>query len=374
MADYAQFQASAYAIDLRETMSLTSVEISAILFAPYVPAILLGLPFGALGDKFGAKWIVGCCFAVTVVACCLRSLCSSFLPLFLASVAIGIGPSSLNSNLVKIFGYWFADRTDFAMGCYYACGSGGIATVLATAFLFPDMTYAYFVAGAAIALLLVAWVGVMKDSPSDVDSADGVQTMQSIVAVVKCGPLWVIAVLLGLGLAGTTAFSGYLMPAFEYTVDAGRAGFLASAFTWGSIVGCVGGPLLRGLFNSYKICTGLLTTLGSIALAATCLTVRNPSVALIFLSGALTAASGPVFQGLPYMLREVHGRYEGGAGGLVSTESLALTYALPISVSAVCGDDFIALLCASAAFVPLTLIFIALLPAPGDLVDDAEGK
>lgn len=375
MSDYSQFQASAYATNLLGDMNLSSPQLSAVMFAPYLPAIIFGLPFGALGDRYGAKRIVGISFAITVTACFLRSICSSFATLFLAFAAMGIGSASLNSNLVKILGERFGERTDFAMGCYYACGSAGIASSLASAVLFPTVSFAFVFSSVVVAFVLVCWVLIMDNLPAGRKDQEGsVPTVQSIVAVSKSRSLWTIALLLGVGLAATTAFSGYLMSAFELSMDAGKAGSLAAMFTWGSIAGCILGPLLREAFKSYKVFAAIATVLGSVAIVLVCYTIQGPSAVLLFCAGMLTAASGPIFQGLPHFLLEIHGRFEGGAGGLISVVSLALTYLIPIAVFIVCGDDLHLLLYVSAALVPATLVFIALLPSPETLVEDAPEK
>ena len=52
-ANYAQYQVSGLTHLVVSDLHLTSAEFSAVLFAPFVPAVVFGMPVGVCADRYG---------------------------------------------------------------------------------------------------------------------------------------------------------------------------------------------------------------------------------------------------------------------------------------------------------------------------------
>lgn len=89
--------------------------------------------------------------------------------------------------------------------------------------------------------------------------------------------------------------------------------------------------------------------------------------------GVLTASCGPIIQALPYQLPQDGERYAGSAGGIVSTLSLAMTYAVPLALSALSGVNYSMLLAMAVGCFALGVPLMLALPAPSRLASAAGG-
>lgn len=142
-ANYAQYQVSGLAHLVVSDLHLTSAEFSAVLFAPFVPAVVFGMPVGVCADRYGVKALVFIASAISAIAAAARAECASFATLFTATMLLGAAPCVVNAIVLKVLGSAFGGETDRAMGWFYAAGSGGIACSLATSPLFATPGRAY---------------------------------------------------------------------------------------------------------------------------------------------------------------------------------------------------------------------------------------
>ena len=85
-ANYAQYQVSGLAHLVVSDLHLTSAEFSAVLFAPFVPAVVFGMPVGVCADRYGVKVLVFIASAISAIAAAARAECASFATLFTATM------------------------------------------------------------------------------------------------------------------------------------------------------------------------------------------------------------------------------------------------------------------------------------------------
>lgn len=372
-ANYAQYQVSGLAHLVVPRLGLTSAQFSAVLLAPFLPAIVLGVPIGVCADRYGVRRLVFVSAIASCVFAAARAACSSFAILFGASMLLGFAPCVVNATALKVLGAVFGEETDRAMGWFYAAGSAGIAASLATSSLFGSELAAYGFAAALFAVFGLLWLAVAPHraelrAAAAVEGAEAsAGGREALGAVVKMPMVWLVACLLGVALASATSYSGYLVSALEGFVDPQAAGSLASFVTLGSIAGSVVGPHLRARFADYRVFLALAALVGGALMWAGELTVSSPSVVLMLGIGVFTAVAGPVVQALPYQLPEVRGALAGSAGGLVSTVSLGLTFVIPVVLSVAVGESYEALLVGCAVLFAVTALVSPLLPGPDRL-------
>ena len=373
--NYAQYQVSAMAYAVIARLGLSSAQYSALLLGPYIPAALLGLVAGARADKRGA-WgmvIAGC--AVSIAGALLRVGAASFGRLMLASVCLGVAPCVVNATAIKVLGPFYAERTDWAMGWFYAASSAGIALSLSTTALFASESAAYVFGAVLFAVFGLLWVCVGPRRAQAETRDDGALVGSSRAAFAAAGrvlTVWAVALMLGMAMAAATAYSGYLVADYETRMDPARAGLLASMVTMGSIGGSVLGPWLRARFADYRVFIVLSSAVGGALMVAGDLLSGSPSPGLMLAIGVATAVAGPAVQSLPYLLPQVGPRFAGSAGGIVSTVSLGLTFAIPVMLSGVFGEDYGVLMLACAGVFAASAVLVTVLPRPADLLQPGE--
>ncbi len=324
---------------------ITSAQYSALLFAPLVPSFLLGLVMGSYVDRHGAKRLIFVCCCITIAGSLLRIIAPNFIAYFVACVLIGFAIAALNANLPKILGIWFGVKLDMAVGWFYVSASAGMAAALATSSLFASPSAAYLCLTVAFSVVALAWMMIV---PADAGAPSPDMHAQSsalgdIRMVIRNRYVWIIAINLGLGLAASSAYIGFL-PQFLYSrAGAEVGGSMAALVTLGNIIGSLLGPLYIGRAIKYRLAL-VLTVCGGLLLMALCLVVYGNFLWLAFvLVGVFTAAAGPVVEALPCKLPGIGHRYAGAAGGLVAEVSLLMNFFIPIALAEVAGQDLMLL-------------------------------
>lgn len=108
-------------------LHLDITSFSFLFLAPMVVAVVLGIPLGCAGDRFGPKRVVATGFFVSFVGAVIRLLwLDSFAMQYVGMLLIGVGMCALASNYLKVLGCWFGLDTDRAVGIYYASSCLGI--------------------------------------------------------------------------------------------------------------------------------------------------------------------------------------------------------------------------------------------------------
>ena len=333
-----QYQVSALAFLLIPQYSLSAVELSNLILIPMALAAVIGIPLGAAADRFGTRKVVGACIAVALVGAILRVVATSYATLLAAMLLIGFAPAAMNSNLMRLLGAWFKDRASFALGIYYACS--GLGAFALSALL------------SAIACCL--WFALVADSPAGEPIPRQENMRASLGVAARCSAIWVIALITGLSLAAKTAYLSFLPQVLGATLDASHANLMASAVSVGGIVGCAAGPVMWSLFKRVKPAMVIITAVSGVLMAFS-VSALSPNVAVFFIVGCLASVMGPLVEAIPCHIPAIAGSV-GSAGGIIGSVSLAMTYLIPLAISALSGDSYVFISIAMA------VCFIAAIP------------
>ena len=338
LGNYMQYQVAAYATVIMPQMNIDPVGFSSLFLAPMLAAVFFSLPFGSLGDRLGPKVVILGGFCVSLVGGAIRIFNLSNYPAQLVSMfCIGVGMAALTANNAKTLGLWFADKTDVAMGIYYAATCFGIAAAQASSAFMPSVLMGYTAAEGLLVVLTIFWGIFGKNVQHDSLIPDGVERDQALLTAFRSRNVWLCAICAAFSLAATTAFSGVLPQALELV----RGAELAALTTAAGIVGCLIAPILYGkcrLTRPYLVIVGLL---GSISIAAAWFASGLKSMgALLAVCGIVTSMMGPVVQALPVSFAEIGTRYAGSAGGIMAEVSLLGSCMLPIGIAAISGSDY----------------------------------
>lgn len=90
--------------DLITALAITDTQFFLLYSATSLAPIVICLVGGALGDRYGVRWVVGVGGAIASVAALLRLVSHSFTPFFLCMTLRGVGYGVVFPNLPKLVG------------------------------------------------------------------------------------------------------------------------------------------------------------------------------------------------------------------------------------------------------------------------------
>lgn len=343
MGNYSQFQVSIYAVTLMEGMGIDLAGFNMLLMMPMLAGAVTSIPLGSLGDRYGAKKIVGVLSVVAALGAFIRAFTmDSFMWQMISTGLMSLSICSMAACLLKIYSVWFQEKTDFAMGIFFATACLGIVVAQACGPMFPSVFSAYFSTAIIMAVLAVLWNIFVKDRPEGIDPLPPEPILDYLKVAAKSKNVWIISLAVGFGLASTTAYAGIApqMLELEKGVTMQMAGIMAAVLTLGSSIGSIIGPAIVGRAGKTKYLLVCLTVFGAICMFANWYMPMGIMMWIgLILNGTTTAFIGPVLQAMPYQLPEIRAKYAGSAGGLVSAVSLLMTFFLPVIFAAIAGDS-----------------------------------
>ncbi|MEG0375016.1 MAG: MFS transporter [Raoultibacter sp.] len=365
VADYIQFQLSALAIEIMPALGIDVAQFSALLLAPLLAGVFVSIPGGSLADKYGAKIVVGIATALSVILAFGRLAAGDFTMMLIMMLGTGIAPSVLQAATIKLFGAWFEEKMDFAMGIYFAAACCGIAAGLATSAFFPSVQDAYLWSSIAFAVVLVLWLVLAKNQPAGAAVPPSEPVMQYFGVAIKNKFVWLIAIATGLGMATATNYSGILPQAMVEVrgIDIMTANNMAAFLTIISIFGSIIGPVMCQKSGKPRIVLVIICLLGGAVMVANWYSPLGLALWIfLFFNGIFSAASGPILQALPFQLPEIGLKYAASAGGVIGSVSLIISYVLPIGIGMIAGTDYTLNFILEGAFFAIAFIPVLLLP------------
>lgn len=363
MIDYMQFQLSGLAHLIMPDLGIDVAQFSALLLGPMLAGAIISIPVGSLADRYGSKIVVTVCTVVSVAAGFGRLLSGDFMSMAVMMFGLGFAGVAIQTVTIKIYGAWFQEKLDFAMGVFFAAACTGIASSLATSTLFPSVDAAFMFSAVALAVGLVLWVIFAKNAPAGTPLPEPEPVMKNLGVVVKNKYIWLIALACGFGLATATNYSGILPQAFIEVrgVDPTLAGSMAAFLQLTSIIGSIIGPMICR--KNPKLMVIFIAVFGGFIMIANWFAPFGPLMwVLLLLNGVFSVASAPTIQAMPFSVKGIGLKYAGAAGGLVGCVSLIISYFLPIAIGAIAGTDYTLNFILEGAFYAAAAIPLALLP------------
>ena len=120
--------------------------------------------------------------------------------------------------------------------------------------------------------------------------------------------------------------------------------------------------MYRGTCKSFKPYLMIINIVASAAMLSVWYVEGNASLHFtLAASGFLSAMTGPILQAMPVMMRGIGSRFAGSASGIIGTVSLAMSFLLPILISALSNENYEINLIMQAACFAISILPIAML-------------
>ncbi|WP_158287808.1 MFS transporter [Falsiroseomonas bella] len=237
---------------LMDDLGLGYGELGTLIGLYFLPGVLVALPGGALGRRFGDARMVGIGLALMVAGGALAALAPDARVLAIGRLVSGTGGVLLNVLMAKMVTDWFAGERDLTLAMAVFVNSFPIGVGLALLLLAPLAAVAGWAAGlgAAAGAALLAWLLLRlayRRHPNDGVAAPGARPWPSLREaglVSMAGAQWGIfngAFGVMFGFAPTLLAQRGMSPA--------AAGLLVGIATWALVASVQAGGMLaqRGL-------------------------------------------------------------------------------------------------------------------------------
>lgn len=371
VSNYIQFQVSTLAVQIMPSLHISPAQLQSLGMAPMLIAVFLSIPAGSLADKFGPKKIVSIGLIISIIGSFGRLIATNFASMMIMLLLFGVYMALLNANTLKLFGTWFKQDTNIAMGVFFASASVGIILTRITSPMYPSLKSAYTVSSFILLLLAVSWMLFVKDTPkgeevpqSQIQQGKSESTIEFFKAAARSKKTWIVAISVGIGMGASEAFSTIMPTAFAARGMSSVAGnSVAAIATVGSLCGSLFGPAIIGKAKKAKPLMIMATLLAGFLMAITWfIPLGAPLTIGLVVGGLLGATTGPLMQALPITFPEIGPKYAGSAGGLIGTVSLLFSYCVPVIISMIAGRNYMLTFIIQGIVMMLTSIFMAILP------------
>jgi MFS family permease len=268
-----------------------------------LPGVLLALPGGVLGQRFGSRRVAGAGLALMIIGGLVTAWSSGFLDACIGRAVAGAGGVLVNLLLAKMVADWFKDQEiSTAMGVMLSSWPVGIGLALATlgaaATRWSWRASILITAGAATAGLLL--LGVLYRNPPELPDSAGEPARFRLDLPPRA---WALAA--SAGLCSTAMNASFIVvasfgPTFLMTrgTSVAEAGSLVSMGIWASLVSVpLGGYVADRLRRpDLLISAGALLTALCIALIPV---LPNPVLWIVLAGTLLGLAPGAIMALLP---------------------------------------------------------------------------
>ena len=152
---------------IRADLGLSLGQMGLLLSAFSWSYALCQLPVGALVDKIGPRWLLGCGLVVWSLAQAAGGFAATFGYFVLARIALGIGEAPQFPAAARVVSNWFPARArGTPTGIYNSASPLGVALaplVLAPLIIATSWHWAFFITGAMGLVAALVWVVLYRD-------------------------------------------------------------------------------------------------------------------------------------------------------------------------------------------------------------------
>ena len=214
----------------REALGLSDTATGLLIATPVLLGSLARLPAGALGDRFGGRWVTAGLQLIVAGACLLVPLADGFQQLVGAGFVLGLAGAVFSVGVGFVSRWTPPERQGLALGIYGAGNVGQSVAVFGAPLLAAAYGVPAIVRGMAVLMIVwtVAWVALARN-PAAARSG-GLAVLRDVL--LREPLAWVLAAFYFLTFGGFVAFGIYLPTLLrdDFGLSPADAGFRAAGF------------------------------------------------------------------------------------------------------------------------------------------------
>ncbi|MDR1295813.1 MAG: MFS transporter [Deltaproteobacteria bacterium] len=342
--NFIHFQIAGLAPLIFQLTGATPQQFGLLMGLPLLGCTIIGIPFGALGDRYGVKLMVSIGIVFSLIGTIGRyfaepEIGNYYFWMFL----IGVSNGAINANFIKVIGVWLPPRQiGLGVGCYLAgIGLGQSGAVLVGS-KFSALGPAFSLSVWVIAAVLVIWLVLLKPAPAGAPKMEPQPLMEGLRYVMAKPVIWVAGFcalfMLGAYVTLNSFLVGGLIAAKGVTPD--KAAMAGSAVAFSLMIGSlVAAALAKAVGRSKAFLAGAGLISAVCVYLAWSVEYGGLTVALLFGAGFFSGAFLSFILSLPMLLSYIGPVYAGSAGGVISTLQTGGGFALPFLLPMMAGGS-----------------------------------
>ncbi|MDR1921912.1 MAG: MFS transporter [Candidatus Adiutrix sp.] len=342
--NFIHFQVAGLAPKIFAAAQASPAQFGLMMGLPLLAAASLGIPFGAMGDRYGVKLMVGLGLVVSLIGTIGRYASEPVMShYFFWMFLIGVSNAALNANFIKVLGAWLPpQKVGLGVGCYLAGIGLGQSSAVAVGASFEGLGSAFMFSIWLIAAILVIWLVFLKAAPAGAPKMAPQPMIGNLKYVMGKPAVWVGGVCILLMLGAYVTLNSFLVNSLIQVkgVAPETAGIAASVVAFSLMFGSLAAAWLAGLVGRSRI-----FLVGAGAISAVCAylawNMEYGNLAIVALAGAgfFSGAFLSIILALPMLLEYIGPAYAGSAGGVLSTLQSGGGFALPFLLPMLAGGQ-----------------------------------
>ncbi|MDR0621030.1 MAG: MFS transporter [Deltaproteobacteria bacterium] len=342
--NFIHFQVAGLAPLIFAATQATPVQFGLMMGLPLLAASSLGIPFGALGDRYGVKLMVTIGLVVSLIGAAGRCMIVPNMgQYFFFMFLIGVSNAALNANFIKVLGSWLPpQKVGLGVGCYLAGIGLGQSSAIAVGGRAETLGPSFQLSIWVTAIILVVWLIFLKGAPAGAKKMPPQPVIGNLKYVMSKPAIWVGGVSILLMLGAYVTLNGFLVDSLIQIkgVVPKTAGMAGSVVAFSLMIGSLIAAALCKIVGRSKVfllASGAIS--GVSAYLAWSLPYGTLTIVLLFGVGFFSGAFLSIILAVPMLLDYIGPAYAGSAGGVLSTLQSGGGFALPFLLPMIAGGQ-----------------------------------
>ncbi|MDR2300923.1 MAG: MFS transporter [Deltaproteobacteria bacterium] len=342
--NFIHFQVAGLAPLIFAATQATPVQFGLMMGLPLLAASSLGIPFGALGDRYGVKLMVAIGLVISLIGAIGRYACEPNMgTYFFLMFLIGVSNSALNANFIKVLGTWLpGPKVGLGVGCYLAGIGLGQSSAIAVGGRAESLGASFQLSIWVIAIILVIWLVFLKGAPAGTPKAPPQPVIGNLKYVMSKPAIWIGGFSIFLMLGAYVTMNGFLVNSLIEVkgVAPQTAGMASSVVAFSLMIGSLIAAALCKMVGRSKVFLFISGAISGIcAYLAWSIDYGTLTVILLFGVGFFSGAFLSIVLAVPMLLDYIGPTYGGSAGGVLSTLQSGGGFALPFLLPLMAGGQ-----------------------------------
>ncbi len=330
--------------DILAEYAMSPTMLAALTSISFLPGVFLSVPVGKLADKIGTKKVMIIFMALTAVFFLIRAFVSSYMVLFVCTLAAGICLVPTNVVPAKMLRYWFPDsEMQIAFGIYGNAPGLGTTLCSFTVFVFGAVHNTLLFIGIVAVVLCVLWAALGRNKPKYPVQANIIEEPApqkgAMAKLLKKKDIWLICISGAVGCgAMLTANTSFVMAMQSKGMEIMEAAGINQMMNTALLIGGIASGFIVAAVKRINI-SFLVQNLGAILFAmAWLLPVGGHTAALIIVGSFILSGNINVNMSRISLLPltgQVGLADLGAANGICNTAISLGGFGLPIVITAI---------------------------------------
>ena len=332
--NFIHFQVAGLAPQIMQAAQAAPEQFGLLMGMPLLAAAILGIPLGALGDRFGVKPVVAVALLVSLGGVAGRYVSEPLVGSYVIWMfLVGVSNAALNANFIKVLGMWLPPaQIGLGVGCYLAGIGLGQSSAVAVGSMFAGLDSAFRLSIWVTIAALIVWTLLIKAAPSGAPEMKPQPLASSLKYVMVKPAIWVGGLCAFFMLGAYVTLNSFWVNSLISLkgVSPDKAGMTGSVVAFSLMIGSlVSASLAKAIGRSrfFLLGSGLISAL--CAYLSWSQEFSNLTVVLLFGVGFFSGAFLSFILSLPMLLEYIGPVYGGSAGGVISTLQSSGGFALP---------------------------------------------